>query len=66
VVHALAQVADLTTRHASAVPTPRSFARTLTQIRMQIWTRRIYDAYDHGASREKMLTLLENTLFTTA
>jgi hypothetical protein len=66
VVQALAHIADLHARHASTEPTPHSFARTLTAIRIQVWTRRIHDAFDHGASREKMLELLENTLFTAA
>jgi hypothetical protein len=64
VVHALVQVACVTTRPAEQPP--QSFARTLTQIRMQVWTHRISDAFRCGASREKMLELLENTLLTAA
>ena len=66
-VYAMLQAAVYAT-HAQrpATHTPPSFARLLTRVRMQIWTERLSDAFDHDKSPEKVLELLENTLLTAA
>jgi len=66
VVHALVMAATYNRPAPTCVTTAPSFARTLTRLRMEIWTERLSDAFAHASTPEKVLDHLERALLTAA
>jgi hypothetical protein len=67
VVHALVMAATYSRECPPTASTkPMSFARTLTRLRMEIWSERLSAACAHTSTPEKILDQLERALLTAA